>query len=246
MRGAEQVVGALAVLEPEDAVAVLGPAAGRLVGLARAAAPGTAAPGRRSRPSPRGRSSRCCAAPAGPAAARCRCRARRGGCSRRGPAAGGSAPRRPRGRRAGCARTGWTSAGSWGRRLTARRRTRAVTDRRRHRVGEVVDRAVAARQRRQPVAALDGGQDRRRVVDVWSTPECLQRAADHQGRDPGAGAPGVVQRPSWLPRPGATRGPTARRTRRRSPRPGCPWPAGRSVIVLSRSTRWSLPSGSLA
>ena len=35
MRGAEQVVGALAVLEPEDAVAVLGPAAGRLVGLAR-------------------------------------------------------------------------------------------------------------------------------------------------------------------------------------------------------------------
>ena len=32
--GAEQVVGALAVLEPEDAVAVLGPAAGGLVGLA--------------------------------------------------------------------------------------------------------------------------------------------------------------------------------------------------------------------
>ena len=34
VRGAEQVVGALAVLEPEDAVAVLGPAAGGLVGLA--------------------------------------------------------------------------------------------------------------------------------------------------------------------------------------------------------------------
>ena len=33
--GAEQVVGALAVLEPEDAVAVLRPAAGRLVGLPR-------------------------------------------------------------------------------------------------------------------------------------------------------------------------------------------------------------------
>ena len=34
VRGTEQVVGALAVLEPEDAVAVLGPAAGGLVGLA--------------------------------------------------------------------------------------------------------------------------------------------------------------------------------------------------------------------
>ena len=34
VRGAEQVVAALAVLEPEDVVAVLGPAAGRVVGLA--------------------------------------------------------------------------------------------------------------------------------------------------------------------------------------------------------------------
>ena len=41
VRRAEQVVVALAVLEPEDVVAVLRPAAGRLVGLARAAARGS-------------------------------------------------------------------------------------------------------------------------------------------------------------------------------------------------------------
>ena len=114
VRGAEEVVGTLAVLEPEDTVAVLRPAAGGLVGLARAAAPGTAAPGRRSRPSPRARSSRCCAAPAGPAAARCRRRGRLGGCSPRARAAGGSAPRRPPGPHGGSGRTGSTCAGSCG------------------------------------------------------------------------------------------------------------------------------------
>ena len=101
----EQVVGALAVL-----------AAGRCCRRTRssgrsprtapwAAAPGSAPPGRRSRPSPRGRSAPPCAAPGSPAAASCRCPAPPGGCSRPGPASGGSAPRRRPGPRAACGRT---------------------------------------------------------------------------------------------------------------------------------------------
>ena len=54
VRGAEQVVAALAVLEPEDAVAVLGPAAGRLVGLARQQRGEVQLLGADARPSPRG------------------------------------------------------------------------------------------------------------------------------------------------------------------------------------------------
>ena len=60
----EQVVGALAVLEPED-VRRRTRSSGRSPRRARAAAaPGSAPPGRRSRPSPRGRCARPCAAPA--------------------------------------------------------------------------------------------------------------------------------------------------------------------------------------
>ena len=110
VRRAEQVVGALAVLEPEDVVAVVGPAAGRLVGLARqqrrevhllgadrvhllADDPLDVAQHLVAR-----------------AAATSRCPAPRGGCSRRAPAAGGWAPRRRPGRRAACGGTGSTSA----------------------------------------------------------------------------------------------------------------------------------------
>ena len=115
MGGAEQVVGALAVLEPEDAVAVLGPPAGRLVGLA----------GQQRGEQQLLRADRVhlvaddvldpAQDPQARAAARCRCRGRCGGCSRRGPAAGGWAPRRPPGRRAACGRRGWTCGGrcSW-------------------------------------------------------------------------------------------------------------------------------------
>ena len=104
----EQVLAALAVLEPEQQVAVLGPAPGRLVVLLG---------------QQRGEQHLLPAHPvhllahdagdpvehlAGRAAARCRCRARPGARSRRGPAAGGSGPPRPPGPHAGCAGTGWT------------------------------------------------------------------------------------------------------------------------------------------
>ena len=113
MGGPEQVVGALAVLEPEDAVAVVGPAARGLIGLARQQ--------RRERELLGADGVHLLADdrldlaqhPQARAAARCRCRAPRGGCSRPGRAAGGSGPRRPPGRRAGCARTGTTSGRSW-------------------------------------------------------------------------------------------------------------------------------------
>ena len=108
--GAEQVVGALAVLAAGTAVAVLGPAAGGLVVLAR----------QQRREQHLLAANRVhlladdaldvVAAPSCRAAARCRARARRGGHSRRGPAACGSAPRRRPGRHAGCAGTAWTSA----------------------------------------------------------------------------------------------------------------------------------------
>ena len=72
----QQVVVRPAVLEPEDPVAVFGPAVGGFVGPA-AAAPETGSPGRRWTPFPRGRCSRSCAAPADPAATSCRARADR-------------------------------------------------------------------------------------------------------------------------------------------------------------------------
>ena len=104
----EQVVGALAVLEPEEVgrrTRSSGPSPRR---ARAAAAPGTAPPGRRSRPSPRGRSAPPWAAPASPAAASCRCPARPDGCSRRAPASGGWRPRRPPGPRAASGRTAST------------------------------------------------------------------------------------------------------------------------------------------
>ena len=105
--GPEQIVVAAAVLEPEHAVAVLGPPVRRLVGRA-AAAPGTGSPARQWHSSRRGRPARSCAAPAGPAAASCTARARPGGCSRPGSAACGWGPRRRPGRRAACAGTART------------------------------------------------------------------------------------------------------------------------------------------
>ena len=112
MGRAEQVVVALAVLEPEDAVAVLGPAAGRLVGLAgqqrgeqqllgadrvHLVADDVLDPAQhpQAQRQPGVDAGRGAADVAGAHAA-----------------AGGSAPRRPRGPRAGCGRTGWTYAGS--------------------------------------------------------------------------------------------------------------------------------------
>ena len=86
---AEEVVAALAVLEAEQLGAVLLPAAGRLVRLPGQEARGAAPPGRRSRPSPRGRSARRWPAPSCRAAASSRCRPRYGGRSRRGRAACG-------------------------------------------------------------------------------------------------------------------------------------------------------------
>ncbi len=121
VRRPEEVVVALAVLEAEDAVAVLGPAPGGLVGLAGqqrgeeqllradgvhllAHDPLDAAQHLQAR-----------------AAARCRCRGSPGGCSRPGRGAGGSGPRRPPGSREGFAGTGTTcawpregSVGWWG------------------------------------------------------------------------------------------------------------------------------------
>ncbi len=108
-RGQQEVV-ALAVLEPEDVVAVVGPAVGQLVGLLGQQRREVAPLARPSRPSPRARCARRCDRRASRAAATCSRRGRPGGCSRRARASGGSAPRRRPGPREGCAGTGSTSA----------------------------------------------------------------------------------------------------------------------------------------
>ncbi len=87
-----------------------------------APAPGTTPPGRRRRPSPRGRCARRCGPPSGRAAAT---RTRPGppaGRSRPAPAGGGSPPRRRRGRRGASARAAWTCAGSHAANVAARAR----------------------------------------------------------------------------------------------------------------------------
>ena len=113
VRRPEQVVGALAVVQPEDAVAVLGPAAGGLVGLRgqqRREVHLLGADGVHLVADDLLDAAQHSVAQRQPGV---EARGRPGGCSRRGRAAGGWAPRRRLGPRAGCARTGWTSAGSW-------------------------------------------------------------------------------------------------------------------------------------
>ncbi len=105
----EQEVGALAVLEAEQVVAVLGPAPGRLVGLAGEQGREVHFLEARRRPSPRGRCARRCGTRASRAAATRTRPARPGGCSRPARAGDGWRPRHRPDRLEGSAGTGSTS-----------------------------------------------------------------------------------------------------------------------------------------
>ena len=164
----EQVVGVLAVLEAEDVVAVLGPPARRLEGLL----------GQQRREEQLLGADRvhlladdgldAGAAPAGPAAARCRCRGSPDGCSRPARAAGGSAARHRPGPREGFAGTGSTcagprdSSGGW----TTRQRITTLTD------AVCAAPCSRARRRRAPRSGHASRRPGSRVADRGRGPGC--------------------------------------------------------------------------
>ena len=114
-----------------------------------------------------------------------------------------------------------------GRAASGRDRASAVRLARGEHARQVVDRGVARGHRGQAEAVLDRRHDRRRVV-LRRGRRRSRRAGPARARAPGCACSGPCCRARPASRPGraARRGPTGRRTRRRSRRPSCPWRSG--------------------